>query len=160
MDLRILTPTNSIILNINRNNATLTTNIPRKLELSPINGPTEVKPVISPCKQGEPPPNQLAELPSQRPKEDKRTPMSLSEYNICRLSDAMANTGKNSPKNTVKKTPPKKTKEQFIQIDPLLGDVTRVLTLLKICYPQLDNVSEDDLNIEIDAFLKYITRKR
>ena len=52
----------------------------------------------------------------------------------------------------------KSQNKQFIEIDTLLGDVNRVLTLLKFCYPQLNNVPEDELCDEIDKFLKHIVR--
>jgi hypothetical protein len=57
-------------------------------------------------------------------------------------------------------SPEKVKKKQFIEIDLLYGDVERFLFLLKVCYPQLNDVPESELRDEIEKFLKYLTRSR
>ena len=54
----------------------------------------------------------------------------------------------------------KAPKKQFIEIDLLYGDVDRMLILLRFCYPQLNNIPEDELRNEIGTFLKHLTRNR
>ena len=53
----------------------------------------------------------------------------------------------------------KVAKKQFIEIDLLYGDVDRMLVLLRFCYPQLNDVPENELRDEIDKFLKHLTIK-
>src|SRR5690606_35633223 len=63
------------------------------------------------------------------------------------------NKGKHNP-STKTNTKREKRKlnndnKQFIEIDLLYGDVERLLILLKFCYPQLSEISEEELRDEI-----------
>lgn len=64
----------------------------------------------------------------------------------------------NKSNNRITTTKIKCKKKQFIEIDILYGDIDRMLILLKFCYPQLNNVPENNIRNEIEKFLKHLSK--